>query len=158
MNYKIIFLVEILAFVSISFWAAAMEGSTGGIFGIKNLFGLNADFYIFYLTVPLFLIIPLIIKPDIKLFGTLLTGYLLGIVLEDLLWFVINPYFGIQKFNSQNAIWLIHWIRLGNLEIPLFYVRYVFGAFLVWFIFVYNSEKISKFIKKYTKFRKLKKV
>ena len=85
MNYKIIFLVEILAFVSISFWAAAMEGSTGGIFGIKNLFGLNADFYIFYLTVPLFLIIPLIIKPDIKLFGTLLTGYLLGIVLEDLL-------------------------------------------------------------------------
>lgn len=151
MNYKLIFLIEILAFISISFWAAAMEGPTGGIFGIRTLFGLNADFYIFNLTVPLFLLISLIIKPDIKLFGTLSTGYLIGIVLEDFFWFVLNPYYGIQKFNSQNAFWLLHWINIGNVEVPLFYLRYLLGAFLVWFIFVYHSEKICKIIKKYIK-------
>ena len=150
MNYRLIFLIEILAFISISFWAAAMEGPIGGVFGIRTLFGLNADFYIFNLTIPLFLIIPLMIRPDVKLFGTLATGYLIGIVLEDFFWFVVNPFYGIQRFNSQNAFWLMHWLDVG-VEIPLFYVRYLLGAFLVWFIFVYNSEKVRKTIKKYIK-------
>jgi len=150
MNYRLIFLIEILAFISISFWAAAMEGPIGGIFGIRTLFGLNADFYIFNLTIPLFLIIPLMIRPDVKLFGTLATGYLVGIILEDFFWFVVNPFYGIQSFNSQNAFWLMHWLDVG-VEIPLFYVRYLLGAFLVWFIFVYNSEKVRKLIKKYIK-------
>jgi hypothetical protein len=150
MNYKLIFLIEILAFISISFWAAAMEGSIGGVFGIRTLFGLNADFYIFFVTIPLFLLMTLIIKPEIKLFGILATGYLLGVVLEDFFWFVINPYYGIQKFNSQYAFWILHWINVG-VEIPLFYIRYLLGAFLVWFIFVYKSEKVTKFIKKYIK-------
>ena len=150
MKYRLIFLIEILAFISISFWAAAMEGPIGGIFGIRTLFGLNADFYIFNLTIPLFLIIPLMIRPDVKLFGTLATGYLIGIILEDFFWFVVNPFYGIQRFNSQNAFWLMHWLDVG-VEIPLFYVRYLLGAFLVWFIFVYNSEKVSKTIKKYIK-------
>jgi hypothetical protein len=157
MNYKIIFIIEILAFISISFWAAAMEGPIGGIFGIKTLFGFNADFYIFNLTIPLFLLMILIIKPEIKLVGTLATGYLSGIVLEDFFWFVLNPYYGIQKFNSQSAVWLIHWTKIGNIEIPLFYVRYLLGAFLVWFIFVYNSEKVNKLIKIITrKYLKIK--
>jgi len=148
MNYKLIFIIEILAFISISFWAAAMEGPIGGVFGIRTLFGLNADFYIFMVMVPLFLLIPIIIKPEIKLFGVLTTGYLVGIILEDFFWFVLNPYYGIQKFNSNYAVWLLHWVKIGNIEIPLFYIRYLLGAFLVWFIFVYNSEKINKIIKR----------
>jgi len=150
MNYKLVFLIEILAFISISFWAVAMEGSVGGIFGIRTLFSFNADFYIFNLTIPLFLLMILVIKPQIKLFGTLAVGYLIGTVLEDFFWFVINPFYGIQKFNSQNAFWLLNWINIG-VEIPLFYLRYLLGALFVWFIFVYNSEKVSKIIKKYIK-------
>jgi len=150
MNYKLVFLLEILAFISISFWAAAMEGPVGGIFGIRTLFSFNADFYIFNLTIPLFLLMVLVIKPQIKLFGTLAVGYLIGTVLEDFFWFVINPFYGIQKFNSQNAFWLLNWINIG-VEIPLFYLRYLLGAFFVWFIFVYNSEKVSKIIKKIIK-------
>jgi hypothetical protein len=92
----------------------------------------------------------LVIKPQIKLFGTLAVGYLIGTVLEDFFWFVINPFYGIQKFNSQNAFWLLNWINIG-VEIPLFYLRYFLGAFFVWFIFVYNSKKVSKIIKKIIK-------
>jgi hypothetical protein len=150
MKYLLIFLIEILALISISFWAAAMEGPIGGIFGQRELFGFNADFYIFFITIPLFLLIVLITKPSVKLFGVLATGFLMGIVLEDFFWFVVNPYYGIQKFNSENAFWLLHWINIG-FEIPLFYIRYLLGAFLAWFIFVYNSERIEKFIKRYVK-------
>lgn len=150
MNYKLIFLIEILAFISISFWAAAMEGPIGGIFGTRTLYGFNADFYIFNLTVPLFLLMVLLMKPTVKLFGTLATGYLLGIILEDFFWFVLNPYYGIQKFNSVNAFWLLNWINLG-VEVPLFYINYALTAFFTWFIFVYKSEMVSKIIKKYIK-------
>jgi len=49
LNYKLIFFVEILAFVSMSFWAAAIEGPVGGLFGRKsiNVFGieLSGDFW-----------------------------------------------------------------------------------------------------------------
>jgi hypothetical protein len=147
MNYKLIFLIEVLAFISISFWAAAMEGQTGGIFGQREIYSLSADFYIFNLTIPLFLLMVLTARSDVKLFGTLSTGYFLGIVLEDFFWFVVNPYYGIQRFNSSNAFWLLNWVNLG-VEIPLFYLRYIFGAFLFWFVFVYNSEKVEKAIHK----------
>jgi hypothetical protein len=158
MKYEIIFIIEILAFISISFWAALMEGPTGGIFGIRAFnflgFAMNADFFIFNIMVPLFLLIPFImIGPDIKLFGTLASGYCVGMVLEDFFWFVVNPYYGVQKFNSEYATWLIHWIKIGDFEIPLFYIRYLIGALLLWFIFVYNSEKVSKLIKKYLKIK-----
>ncbi|MEM5778757.1 MAG: hypothetical protein QXD43_01085 [Candidatus Aenigmatarchaeota archaeon] len=144
--YKLIFLIEILAFISISFWAAAMEGQTGGIFGIRKLFGLSADFYIFFLTIPLFLLMVLLIKPELKLFGVLLTGYLIGVVLEDFFWFLINPYYGIQRFNSKNAFWLKNWINLG-FEIPLFYLKYFLAALIIWFVFVYKHKETEKIIK-----------
>jgi hypothetical protein len=148
-NYALIIFIEILAFISISFWAAAMEGPIGGIFGQKEIYGFNADFYIFFMTVPLFLLIPIIIKPEIKLFGTLLGGYLIGIALEDFFWFVINPYYGVQKFNSHYAFWILHWVRIGNIEFPFFYMRYVLGGILALVIIAYKSERITRILKKF---------
>lgn len=148
MNYKLIFLIEILAFISMSFMAVAMEGSTGGLFGKNMIYGLSADFWIFSVMVPLFLLIPLIVHgfDDSKLFGTLLIGYLIGIVLEDFCWFIINPNFGILRFNSKYATW-INWINLGLFEIPCFYIINPFLAFLAWFIFIKNERKVNLFIK-----------
>ena len=148
-NYALIFFVEILAFISISFWAAAMEGSTGGIFGQREIYGYSADYYIFLLTIPLFLLIPIVIKPEVKLFGTLLGGYLIGIALEDFFWFVVNPYYGIQKFNSHYAFWLTPWINLGFVEFPSFYIKYVLAGILVLAILVYKSERITRLLNKF---------
>lgn len=149
MKYELIFLIELLAFISISFWAAAMEGPVGGIFGQKEIYGFNADFYIFFMTVPLFLLLPLIIKPEVKLFGTLLGGYLIGIALEDFFWFVINPYYGVQKFNSHYAFWILDWVRIGNIEFPFFYMRYILGGILALLIIAYKSERITRILKKF---------
>lgn len=150
-NYALIFFIEILAFISISFWAAAMKGPIGGIFGQKEIYGFNADFYIFLLTVPLFLVLPLIIKPEVKLFGTLLGGYLIGIALEDFFWFVVNPYYGIQKFNSYYGVWLTDWVKIGGIEFPLFYVKYILAGILVLSIIVYKSERITRILNKLLK-------
>ena len=155
-KYKIVFIVEILAFISISFWAALMEGPTGGVFGVRAFnflgFEMNADFFIFCTTVPLFILITFIMAgPDVKLFGTLATGYCIGIILEDFFWFVVNPYYGVQKFNSVDAVWLVDWIKFGDFEVRFFYLKNIVGAILLWFIFVHNSEKVRKLVKKYTK-------
>ena len=149
-NYKLIFSVEILAFLSISAWAVAMEGPTGGIFGRQgfNVFGINlsADFWIFFVMVPLFLLLPLIAKGfKSKLFGILAAGAFIGTMLEDFFWFVINPHFGLSKFNSTYATWL-SWIRVGALELPYFYPLAIFAAAVIWFVFIKNSEKVDKFL------------
>jgi hypothetical protein len=53
---------------------------------------------------------------------SVLGGYLLLWVLEDFLWFVMNPHFGLRKFNKEHAWWHKRWV----LGLPLEY--WVFGA------------------------------
>ena len=150
MNYRLIFLVEILAFISMSFMAVAMEGPTGGLFGKNMIYGISADLWIFSVMVPLFLLIPLIVQgfKDSKLFGTLLVGYLIGTILEDFFWFIINPNFGILKFNSNYATWIV-WVNLGLFEIPRFYIINLFFTFFVWFVFIKNERKVNSFVKNF---------
>jgi len=148
LNYKLIFFVEVLAFISISFWAAAMEGPTGGLFGKRGIdvFGvkLSADFWIFCVMAPLFLLLPLLVGGfESKLFGTLAAGAFIGGMLEDFFWFVVNPYYGVAKFNSTYATWL-SWIKIGAFEIPNFYPLNIAAAVVVWFVFVKNSAKVDE--------------
>lgn len=151
MRNIIIFIVEILAITSFSFWAVAIEGAKGG--ELDKLFynGMSANFLIFCLTLPLFLALPIIAKWfDSKLIGTLLTGVFVGGILEDFTWFVINPAFGIQKFNSTYATWL-RWVNLGFFELPDLYIISLFLALLSWFVFIKNSKRIEKFYKTFAK-------
>jgi hypothetical protein len=46
-----------------------------------------------------------------------LGGYFLFWVVEDFLWFVMNPNFGLKKFNKEHALWHKRWI----LGLPLEY-------------------------------------
>ena len=57
MNYKLVFSLEILAFITITFMAVAIEGPQGGLFGRKTFYGLSADAWLFVFTVPLFLLV-----------------------------------------------------------------------------------------------------
>lgn len=149
MNYKLIFFVEILAFISISFMAVAMEGPEGGIFGKNTIYGLSADFWIFAVMIPLFLLIPIIAHGfESKFFGTLAIGYFVGSTLEDFFWFVVNPNFGITKFNSKYATWL-PWIKIGHFEIPSFYISNLFLAILIWFIFIKNANRTNSILKRH---------
>jgi len=48
-------------------------------------------------------------------------------IIEDFLWFVLNPYFGIGKFNKENIPWHPYWFG----PFPLSYYRFLFGALLL---------------------------
>lgn len=57
-------------------------------------------------------------------------GYLfLWLLLEDILWFVFNPYFGIKKFNKKHVKW--HG-KIWLLGFPIFYwFNLIFGIILI---------------------------
>lgn len=52
----------------------------------------------------------LFISWSISLEFKILASYSLLVTLEDFLWFVLNPYYGIKKFNSKNIPWHKNWI------------------------------------------------
>lgn len=56
----------------------------------------------------------------------LIAGFLYGILLEDILWFVMNPYYGIRKLNKENAPWHNNWLG----PIPGMYTRLSIGIAL----------------------------
>jgi len=151
-----VLLVEILAITSFSFWAVAIEGSNVGKLDTYNYNGISANFLILYVTMPLFLLVAVIAKGfDSKFIGTLIIGALIGGILQDFTWFVINPAFGIQNFNSKitwtGAAW-IKWINFGVFEVPNFYVYDLILILPVWFVFIKNYRAVDGFYK--TIFRK----
>jgi hypothetical protein len=127
--------------------AVAVEGPSGGLFGRNKVYGLSGDVYLFLFVIPLFLLISLIVRGfDSLLIGTLTAGAFVGGILQDFFWFVINPNFGIWKFNSEYATWLT-WSNFGFFEIPTFYAIYGILAVVMWFAFIKNSKRVDSFYK-----------
>ena len=131
----------ILGFVGLSFFESTVEGDEGGGEGTKGwrkeVLGYRVreyHFWLWYVVVPLFVFSPLVVSgPDPWVFATLATAYLLGGVLEDFLYFVVNPHYGLKKWNSHEVKWM-PWFGLGNVEIPRFYVRNILAAAALWLV------------------------
>ena len=70
-----------------------------------------------------------------RLFGLLISLGFIGIMLEDFLWFVINPKYSLKKFNSKDAYWY-PWIKIGKFEMPVIYAICFLVSLLSWFIFL----------------------
>lgn len=133
-----------LGFVGLAFLERTVEGEFGGGEGTKgwrmNFFGYRLKeyhFWLWYVVVPIFVFSPLIVTgPDPRVFGTLASAYLLGGILEDFLYFVVNPNFGLKKWNSRHGKWM-PWFRVGRFEAPQFYVRNALAAVIVWIFFIW---------------------
>lgn len=142
MTYLIFFWV-LLGFVGLAFLERSVEGDLGGGEGTggwrKTFFGYRLKeyhFWLWYVVVPIFVFSPLVVGGwDIHLFGVLAVAYLSGGVLEDFVYFLVNPHFGIKKWNSKFGTWM-PWYRVGRIEIPKFYVRNLVASFVVWLVLV----------------------
>ncbi len=142
MTYLIFFWV-LLGFVGLAFLERSVEGDLGGGEGTrgwrKSFFGYRLKeyhFWLWYVVVPIFVFSPLVASGwDAHLFGVLAVAYLLGGVLEDFVYFVVNPHFGIKKWNSKFGTWM-PWYKVGQIEIPKFYVRNFVASFVVWLALV----------------------
>ena len=47
-------------------------------------------------------------------------------IIEDFLWFILNPYFGLSKFNKKNIPWHPNWFG----PLPMSYYRFFMGGIL----------------------------
>lgn len=129
------------AMIAMSFWAAYVEGRNawdrgklGWKIQITKKYSIPAfEFYIFVIMCPLFLSLPFVVYGwNLKLFGILISAYLTGIILEDFLWFIVNPKTSIKDFNSKFADYY-PWIKIGKIEVPLGYIAGILVALLSWY-------------------------
>ena len=131
-----------LIFISIAFWESYVEGYNAWASG-KLGWKVRINFlkkepitayhlFLYGVTIPLFMLLPLIIFGfNMRLFWLLVANYFLGIVIEDFLWFVVNPVWGgLKNFNSSKAHWH-RFIKIGNTEIPDFYILFLLLAILI---------------------------
>ena len=145
MNILLIFICIYGAMVAHAFWEGYVEGRNVGhkgklgwkiklsIRGVRFYIFTAYHFWLFYIMYPLLLLLPFIICGwNPKLFGVFVSAYFSGLVIEDFLWYLVNPAVKIRRdFNSKFAKW--HpWIKIINIEIPLFYLLSLFIAFLSW--------------------------
>lgn len=143
MNYLLTFAWIVVTFASISFWEAYIEGHHGGaskqVGWVWNIFGLRLTGYhvmLFGVTIPLFLLMPFIAYGyDGKLLVTVVIGYLIGIVVEDFLWFVVNPVYPLRDFRPEK-VWWFPWIKLGKFRLPFFYPLAIVIALVLYFLFL----------------------
>lgn len=63
---------------------------------------------------PFFIGVPWSFKIEIGLIGI----FLIFLIVEDFLWFLLNPYYGIRKFNQENIPWHKKWLG----PIPIAYI------------------------------------
>lgn len=80
-----------------------------------------------FMQLPFFIGVPFSLFLELKLISMLL----LIAVLEDFLWFVLNPDFGIRKFNSKVVKWH-KWIG----PVPVIYIFLLSTAVLIIYFFI----------------------
>lgn len=141
MNPLLIFTIVWAAMIANAFWESYVEGDNPWDrrkLGWKIKFGhkycLPAyHFFLFLVMWPLLLSLPLFIYGwNTQLFGILLSAYMTGLILEDFLWFVVNPAVKLSQFNPDYAGYY-PWIKIGNFQIPSFYIYELIAAVASWY-------------------------
>ena len=140
MNVILIFVWIYAAMIAMSFWESYVEGRNswdkkklGWKLKIGKYHFSAYHFYLFCVMWPLLLTLPLVIYGwDVRLAGILFSAYFSGMVLQDFMWFVVNPVVKLSEFNSSFASYY-PWIRIGRFEIPAGYVLGVILALLSWY-------------------------
>ena len=71
-----------------------------------------------FLQFPFFIGVHWGLSMELKIIGM----FWLAVLMEDFFWFLLNPSFGIKKFNKKYAYWHLGWIGF----IPTIYFKYFF--------------------------------
>ncbi|MDD5740408.1 MAG: hypothetical protein PHH54_00325 [Candidatus Nanoarchaeia archaeon] len=141
MNILLIFILIYAAMIAMSFWESYVEGRNAwdkGKLGWKIRIGkyvISAyHVYISWVMFPLLLSLPLVIYGwDTKLFGILVSAYFSGMVIEDFMWYVVNPVVKFKEFFTSFSDYY-PWIKInGKKIIPLGYVTGIIIAVLSWY-------------------------
>jgi hypothetical protein len=132
-----IFIVVYTAMIATAFWESNSEGRhswSKGKYGWKVRIG-NLDitcyhFNLFMIMYPALLSLPLILYGwDVQIFGALVSAYLTGLVLEDFLWYVVNPKVKFFELFTNFSDYY-PWLKIGKKKIlPWFYIANIILAY-----------------------------
>lgn len=141
MNTILIFIWVWLAAIATSFWESSVEGRKAwgkGKIGWKIRVGKKIAMtkYHFFLILMFTFIgsLPLIIVgPNLKLFGILISAAFTGGIIEDFMWYVVNPKVKVREFWTSFSDYF-DWIKInGKKIIPVIYLMNLLIAFLSWY-------------------------
>ena len=99
-------------------WA---KGKLGWRIGTEPWVLTRYHFFLFWITFPLLLSIPLVLNYSTELLRTIAFGYMTGVIIQDFSWFAFNPRWGIKRFNPKYVEWHA-WVRIGPLQVPTLYI------------------------------------
>ncbi|MFA6098588.1 MAG: hypothetical protein WCV50_02345 [Patescibacteria group bacterium] len=132
-----------LAMIATAFWESYVEGRNAwdrGKYGWKFTVGKSFvvtgyHFFLFYVMWPLMLTLPFVIFGwNSRFFGIVLSAFASGSVVEDFMWYVVNPVVKFKELNTDFANYYPR-IRFGKIKIPVFYFIGILIAIASWYIF-----------------------
>jgi len=141
MKTILIFAIVLGASIANSFWEAYVEGDNpwgkrklGWKIQLTKRYCYPAyHFFLFCVMWPLLLSLPLVIGGwDSKLFGILVSAYMIGLIVEDFVWFVVNPAVKLSQFNPEYATYY-PWFKFGKFQVPMVYIFESAVAILSWY-------------------------
>lgn len=126
--------------VATAFWEAYVEGRNAwdrGKYGWKIHLGhytlTGYHLFLFGVMWPLLLTLPFIMFGwDTKLFGIVLSAWFSGLVIEDFMWYVVNPEVKLSELNTDFANYYPR-VKIGNIRIPVFYFIGIAIALISWY-------------------------
>lgn len=129
------------AFIAMAFWESSVEGRNcwdKGKYGWKLKIGgyvvlTRYHFFLFYVMMPLLLTLPLIIYGwNFQLFGIIATGFFSGVVIEDIVWYAVNPKVKFSEINTKFDDYVPK-ISIGKAKVSVYYILSLLVAFLFWY-------------------------
>jgi len=137
----LIFIWIYSAMIAMSFWESYVENRNAWDkkkSGWKLRFGRFVfsayHFYVFCVMWPLLLTLPFIIYGwNLRLFGIIVSAYFSGMVIEDFVWYVVNPSVKFKEFYSSLSDY--HpWLKIREKKIiPFGYILGIAVAVLSWY-------------------------
>lgn len=139
MNILLIFIWVWGAFIAMSFWESSVEGRNAwdkGKLGWKIKLGRYVVLTKYHFSVNImhifFLTLPFVIYGwNLRLFGIIFSAAASGMVIEDFMWFVVNPVVKLSEFNPQFASYY-PWFGIGKFKLPTFYFIGIGLSLLSW--------------------------
>ncbi|MCR4325520.1 MAG: hypothetical protein NUV59_01815 [Patescibacteria group bacterium] len=139
----LVFLIIWAAMIASGFWEAYVEGRNPwdkGKLGWKIRIGsfvlTGYHFALFWVMYPLLLALPFVFTGwNLQLFGIILSAYMIGLILEDFTWYLVNPVVRFGEWFTEFSDYY-PWVKIGGRKIvPAGYVAGVIVALLSWYFF-----------------------
>ncbi len=114
-------------------WKLRFKGFVLKSLGVKELVFSAYHFWLWIITFPILIIVlPQVLLGFSLKFTWFLGGvYIIGSVIEDFVYFIVNPYWGLKKWNSKHTP---HpWLKIGKFEFPIPYIiGLLLASLLLW--------------------------